>query len=50
VSPCARHRREVRDREHRYDREVVSAVWKYEQAKAGRGYRFVAPRLREAKA
>jgi hypothetical protein len=44
-------RRETRqEREHRLDREVASAVWKYEQAKAGRGYRFVAPRLREAKA
>jgi hypothetical protein len=33
-----------RDREHELDRMVVAAVWRWEQAKAGRGYRFEAPR------
>jgi hypothetical protein len=32
-----------RNREHKLDRMVVAAVWRREQAQAGRGYRFQLP-------
>lgn len=35
-------------REHRLDRELAAAVYRREQAKAGKGFRFVAPPLRKA--
>jgi hypothetical protein len=45
VSASARRRRREseRDREHRYDREVISAVYRRERAVAGRGYAFKIP-------
>jgi hypothetical protein len=37
------------DREHRFDREIVAAVWRRQRAAAGLGYAFrPPPRLREA--
>jgi hypothetical protein len=33
-----------RDREHKFDREVIAAVHRRERAKAGKGYKFKAPR------
>jgi hypothetical protein len=30
--------------EHRWDREVIAAVWRRERAKAGKGYEFKVPR------
>jgi hypothetical protein len=32
------------EREHRYDREVIRAVYRREKAQAGRGYKFRPPR------
>jgi hypothetical protein len=32
------------EREHRYDREVIRAVYRREQAQAGKGYKFRIPR------
>lgn len=31
------------EREHRYDREVIVADYRWRRAKAGKGYRFIAP-------
>ena len=43
------HRRETREqREHRYDREVIAAVYRCERAKAGEGYKFLAPKRKAA--
>jgi hypothetical protein len=39
-----RRRETAREREHRYDREVIAAVWRRQQAAAGRGYKFKTPR------
>jgi hypothetical protein len=39
-------RRETRaEREHRHDREAVTAIYRRKRAKAGLGYKFKAPRL-----
>jgi hypothetical protein len=32
------------DREHELDRMVIAAVWRREQAKAGHGFKFRAPK------
>jgi hypothetical protein len=37
-----------RDREHELDRMVVAAVWRRDQAKAGHGFKFEAPKQRAA--
>jgi hypothetical protein len=36
-------KKRLRDRDHRLDREVIAAVYRREQAKAGKGYKFVIP-------
>jgi hypothetical protein len=38
-----RKRETAREREHRYDREVIAAVYRRERAAAGRGYAFKIP-------
>jgi hypothetical protein len=39
------------EREHQLDRMIIAAVWKREQAKAGKGHKFeLPPSLRKAKA
>jgi hypothetical protein len=44
-----RRRETVEQREHRLDREVSAATWRYEQARAGKGYVFKIPeKAREA--
>lgn len=38
------------EREHRYDREVIVADYRWRRAKAGKGYRFeLPPSLRKPK-
>lgn len=38
------------EREHRYDREVITADYRWRRAKAGRGHRFeLPPSLRKSK-
>jgi hypothetical protein len=36
------------DREHEFDRMVIAAVWRREQAEAARGFKFSAPKQRAA--
>jgi hypothetical protein len=45
IRSSARRRETTESREHQLDRMVVAAVWRRQQARAGRGYKFKAPRL-----
>lgn len=47
-STAGRRNETADQRDHRLDREVAAAVYRRDQAKAGKGFRFVAPPLRRA--
>jgi hypothetical protein len=48
MSASTRRKRQ-RDREHELDRMISAATYRAQRAREGKGYRFVAPPLREAK-